>query len=64
MSREKFLFDHAYNAVYVHIDKFSYDADGEYQYCGKLNGRTESEFIRDYETEEPGHWTRGATFED
>jgi len=43
MSKDKFRFDHVYNAVYI------YDGEGAYIFCGALNGRSELEFIRDYE---------------
>lgn len=41
---EKFRFDHTTGTVY------EYDPDLYcYLFCGRLNGRTEQEFIRDYE---------------
>ena len=44
MKTEKFRFDHAYDSVY------EYSAAAQaYVFIGKLNGRTEKEFIRDYE---------------
>lgn len=42
----RFRFDTAYNAVY------EYDAEARaYLFCGKLNGRTQAQFKKDYDRE-------------
>jgi len=41
---DKYRFDHAYNSVYAYSK-----AHGCYLFVGALNGRSEAEFIRDYE---------------
>jgi len=44
MKTEKYRFDHQTGSVY------EYDAEAEaYVHCGKLNGRSEKEFLSDYE---------------
>jgi hypothetical protein len=46
---EKYRFDHAYGSVY----KYSNDQKA-YVFIGKLNGRTEKQFIEDYENRPVG----------
>lgn len=43
---EKYRFDHQYDSVYVYSQ-----ADGAYIYCGRMMGRAEEQFVRDYEQE-------------
>ena len=43
---EKYRFDHQTGSVY------QYDGEKAYVFIGKLNGRTEAEFIRDIEERE------------
>lgn len=41
---EKYRFDHQYDSVYEYSE-----AAQAYVFIGKLNGRTDEEFVRDYE---------------
>ena len=44
---DRFRFDHAYNRVYEYSDQAK-----AYKFCGYLNGKTEAQFVREYEYNE------------